>query len=152
MNDTAQLFVLAAVLALVAGVILAVWLIGAAVLQTMGLILVVAIGLAAVIAASALPIRAYRRRDMTGETHHYHDGTKTVVHETRVIDGRPAAQTDIKLLQLPAQPQAAAFPELLRASYQAGVFAQQGQPQPTPRADLTELDLTGDDWGGDITG
>ena len=49
----------------------------------LGLALVVALGLALVLAAAALPIRAWRRRDPTGETHHYHEGMRTVVKETR---------------------------------------------------------------------
>ncbi len=143
--------------------IFAMWQIGASALRDMGLILVSGITLALVIGASALPIRAWRRRDFTGD--HFHtDGTR-VIKETRIIDGRAPAQTDVKLLQLPAQPQGAMYPELLRAAYQAGRISPASsalsQPQAggayDPRAAYTEADLPdvgfdgGDEWGGDIT-
>lgn len=149
-------------LALGAALLLAVYLIGSETLRTLGLILVVAIALAVVIGASALPIRAWRRKDFTGD--HFHtDGTRTVIKETRVLDGRAPAQTDVKLLQLPAQPQGALYPELLRAAYQAGrisptsSFAQQqagGNYDPGAaytEAALPDVGFAGDEWSGDIT-
>ena len=122
--------------------------------------MVVAVALALVIAASALPIRSWRKRDYTGE-HRVTDGTRTIVKEVRVLDGRAPAQTDVKLLQLPAQPQGAMYPELLRAAYAAGRIsphsASLSQP-PTAASDygettlLPEIDPSDDPdgWTGDI--
>lgn len=149
-----QLLIALAV-ALVAGALLAVWLIGSEVLQTMGLILVIALALALVIAASALPIRSWKRRDFTGD--HYHtDGTRTVVKEVRVLDGRVAEGP--KLYQLPAQPQGTAFPDLLRAAFAAGATSlparsasRVGSDTDYTEADLPEVDL-GAEWSGDIKG
>lgn len=149
----AQLLI-ALALALVAGALLGVYLIGSETLRTMGLILVVAIALALVIGASALPIRMWRRKDQTGETHYVHDGTKTIVKEVRVLDGRVAEGP--KLYQLPAQPQGAAFPDLLRAAYAAGATAlparSSSRLEPEPdyaETDLPELNMA-DGWDGDI--
>lgn len=140
--------------------IFAMWQIGTSTLRTLGLILVGAIALALVIGASALPIRAWRRKDFTGD--HYHsDGTKTIVKEVRVIDGRQVTAPEVKLLQLPAQPQAGAYPELLRAAYQAGATtlparsASRWQPDPGDYSEtnIEEVDLTSPEgWNGDITG
>ena len=144
--------------------IFAMWQIGAGALRDLGLILVIGITLALVIGASALPIRAWRRRDFTGD--HYHtDGTKTVIRETRILDGRQLTQPEIKLLQMPAQPQGALYPELLRAAYQAGRISPQSstltQAQAggnyDPSATYSEADLPAvgfdaeDGWSGDIT-
>ena len=147
--------VVALALALVAGALLSVWLIGSDTLKTMGLILVGAVAFALVIGSLALPIRAWRRKDFVGD--HYHtDGTRTIVKETRVLDGRVAEGP--KLYQLPAQPQGTAFPDLLRAAYAAGARA---LPAPGSRptggeadyaeSDLREVDL-GAEWDGDIRG
>lgn len=147
--------VIALALALVAGGLLAVWMIGSEALKTMGLILVGAVALALVIAATALPIRSWRRKDFTGD--HFHtDGTKTIVKEVRVIDGRVAEGP--KLYQLPAQPQGTAFPDLLRAAYAAGATAlparsmnRVGADADYPEVELPEVDL-GAEWNGDIRG
>ena len=68
-----------------------------------------------------------------------------------MIDSRPAAAglaPQVKLLQLPAAPQGGAFPELLRAAYQAGTL--RGAPQEPPiDAELRELGPA--DWGDDLT-
>lgn len=151
----AQLLI-ALALALIAGALLGVYLIGSETLRTLGLILVVAIALAVVIGASALPIRAWRRKDNIGETH-YVDGTKTVIKEVRVLDGRVAEGP--KLYQLPAQPQGAAYPDLLRAAYRAGATSLparstsrlESEPE-YAEADIEELDLGADvnGWNGDI--
>jgi|GEM_PF-777677 len=121
MNEAAKSFLIALGLALVVALGLAVWLLGGDRLMTLALILIIALGLALVLAAAALPIRAWRRRDPTGETHHYHDGTHTVVKETRVLDGRVAEAP--KLYPLPPQPAGAFFPELLRTAYRAGMLS-----------------------------
>lgn len=133
----------------------AVYQIGSETLRTLGLILVVAIAIAVVIGASALPIRAWKRRDFTGD--HFHtDGTKTIVKEVRVLDGRAPAQTDIKLLQMPGQPPAGAFPDILRAAYRAGATTLPARSASAidpgyTEAEIDELDLSSPDgWSGDI--
>lgn len=159
-NGVGGQLLIALALALVAGILLAVYLIGSETLRTMGLILIGGITTALVIGASALPIRAWRRKDFTGE-HRITDGTRTVIKETRVLDGRAPAQTDVKLLQLPAQPQGTLYPELLQAAYRAGATALPGRTtQPVAlsdyeESDLAGLDLSGPDggpvgWDGDI--
>jgi hypothetical protein len=157
MNDLAKLFLLAVAAAILAAMVLAVWLIGEGTLRNLAYIFVGGLVLAAIIASSALPIRAHRKRDMTGETRIL-DGTRTIVRETKVLDGRAPAQTDVKLLQLPQQPQGGAWPELLRASWQAGLLAnpRQGAGNGASSAngqDLAEFDFRGggDSWDGDIT-
>ena len=157
MSDVTRLALLIIGGAFLLAVALAIWLIGADRLFILALILVGSIGMAAIIASSALPIRAARKRDMTGETRVL-DGTRTVIRETKVLDGRAPAQTDVKLLQLPAQPQAAAWPELLRASYQAGLLGNGQRSETIPARGLPDVDMTGGEWdystgewGGDIT-
>lgn len=154
-SETAKgfLLVVAAALLLALGVFL--FLVGAETLRLVALVIGGAIAAAVILGASALPIRAYRRRDMTGETHHYHEGTKTIVRETRVIDGRAVTSPEVKLLQLPAQPAGGAFPELLRAAFQAGALTDGRQTYQPAQADreLRELDLDpdSDGWEGDVT-
>lgn len=158
MSDTTRLFLLAVLVAVLGALGLALWLIGAETLRTLAFILVGAVALAVILAASALPIRAARKKDMTGETRIL-DGTRTVVRETRVLDGRQALAPEVKLLQLPQQPTGGAWPELLRASYQAGLLGnprqtiEQGAERSAAGQDLAEFDLTGggDEWGGDIS-
>lgn len=142
MNDAAKGFFIALGLALVVALGLAVWLLGSERLMTLGLIFVTGLTLALVFAAASLPIRAFRRRDQTGETHYVHDGTKTIVRETRILDGRQVTAPEVKLLQLPAQAQGGAFPELLRAAYQAGTLGNPAQRQAEAPidAELHEVD------------
>jgi hypothetical protein len=151
-SKTVSGLAIALALAMIGAALLATWLIGAERLRVMGMILISGVTVAAVLAASALPIRAYRKKDMTGETRIL-DGTRTIVKEVRIIDGRPAPQApEVKLLQLPAAPNGAAFPELLRAAWQAG---QLGQSTPAPRqltADDADV-IDSDDpnlWGGSV--
>ena len=120
--------------------------------------------MAAIIAASALPIRAAKKKDPTNETRVL-DGTRTVIRETKVLDGRAMTSPEVKLLQIPAQPAGGAWPELLRASYQAGLLGNGQRAATVPSSELAEYDLTGggngagaDDWydpagewGGNIT-
>jgi len=142
MKDTAKYFYLVLGLALVVAFGLAVRLLGGDRIMTLALILVVGLAVAGIAAAVSLPIRAWRKRDgVPIEKHVYHEGTKTVVRE-RVIDNRPAP------LQLPAPQQPfGVFPELLRASYRAGILAQPGE---VADAEVRELGAS-DDWQGDIT-
>jgi len=139
-GETLSGLVVALAVALVGAALLAVWLIGAETLRTLALILISGLVLAAVVAAAALPIRAWKSKDNTGEKHFYHDGTKTVVRE-RVIDARPA----LPALPAPQQPTWGVFPELLRASYRAGLLAQPGD---VVNAEVRELPADG--WDGDI--
>jgi hypothetical protein len=154
-SDTAKGFLLAVAVALLAALGVFLWLVGAETLRTVALVISGALALALTLGASALPIRAYRRKDLTGETHHYHDGTKTIVKEVRVIDGRQSVAPEVKLLQLPAQAPGGAFPELLRAAYAAGTMRlpDRRQEEPAIDAELRELDLDPDrdGWEGDIT-
>lgn len=146
MNDTTRLFLIGVTAAIIGALALAIWMIGADRLFTLALIFVGGVVLAGLVAASALPIRAARKKDPTGETRIL-DGTRTIVKETKVLDGR--APADVKLLQLPPQPQGGAWPELLRASWQAGLLANPKQPK---AQDPQDFDFTGDNdgWGGDI--
>jgi len=155
MNDVTRLALLIIGGAFLLALALCVWLIGADRLFILALIFVCALGLAAILAASALPLRAWRKRDLTGEAHHYHDGTRTI-EKVHTIDGRAVTSPEVKLLQLPAQPQGGAWPELLRAAYTAGALGSGQQPGATVvrGQDLAEYDLTGDGdgWAGDISG
>jgi len=133
-------------LALAAAAALAVFLIGGDRLFILGAVLVGGLVVAGIIAALAFAIRAYRKNDALPviEKHFYHEG-RQIIRE-RVIDNRPAAAPDVRLLQLPAAPQGGAFPELLRAAYQAGTL--RGAPQEAPiNAELRELGPA--DWGDD---
>ncbi len=147
MNDAARGFLIALGLALVVALGLAVWLLGGDRLMTLALILVSALALAGVLAAAALPIRAWKRRDPTGETHHYHDGTRTVVKETRVLDGRVAEAP--RFYPLPPQPAGTCFPELMRAAYRAGMLNAPVTETNTEPAAIKALPSDG--WDGDIT-
>jgi hypothetical protein len=143
-GKTVSGLVVGAALALVVAIALAVFMIGAETLRTLGVIFVVGLALALVVGASALPIRAYRRKDQTGETHYVHDGTKTIVRETRILDGRAIEAP--KLYQLPAQAQAGAFPELLRAAFSAGALGSRSETA----VDAEVRELAPDEWTGDI--
>jgi hypothetical protein len=146
-SETVSGLGIALALALIAGALLAVWLIGSERLFILAVILIGGLVVAGIIAASAFAIRAYRKTDNPPviEKHVYHEG-RQIIRE-RVIDGRQALAPEVKLLQLPAQAQGGAFPELLRAAYQAGTL--RGAPQEAPiDAELRELGPA--DWGGDL--
>lgn len=132
-------------LSLVGGGIFAVWLIGGETMRTIAYILAGALALALVLAASALPIRAWKRRDNEPvKEHYYHDGTKVI--EKHTIDGRQVNAPDIKLLQLPQQASGFAFPELMRSAYRAGLLAE------TPQTTQPEPVNFGEQWDGEIEG
>lgn len=141
-------------LALIAGAITTAVLLGRDLLFILASVIVSALSIAVVIGAAALAIRAYRRNDNPPMIeHHYHDGTRTVIKETRVLDGREVTTPEVKLLQLPAQAQAGAFPELLHAAFQAGALrgAAPIQAEPPIEAEVTEIDPGNpsawrDDW------
>lgn len=136
--------------AVTAMMVFAIWQIGSEFLRTLALILVAALAIGIVLVASALPIRAWRRRDATGETR-IMDGTKTVIRETRVIDGRSIEAP--KLYQLPSQAQGAMFPDLLRAAMQAGAIGSRSQAANNEyiEAEVHELGPEPEGWDGDIT-
>jgi len=161
-GSTLQGFLLAIAVAMLAAGGVFFYLVGSETLRTVALIISIGITGALILGASALPIRAYRRKDPTNETHYVHDGTKTVVKETRVIDGRSITSPEVKLLQLPAQHQGAAFPELLRAAFAAGQLTDGRTNQPASGAQVgpEEADATlrewnlaadSDGWDGDVT-
>lgn len=136
MKDILRLGLLIVAVALVGGLIFAISLIGAETVKLLATLLVAGLILAGLILASALPIRAWRKNDAAPVE-------RQVIREVRVIDNRPAP-----LPQLPA-PQPApfgVFPELLRASYQAGRRAQ--PPGDTVEAEYRPIE---DGWTGDIT-
>lgn len=119
-----ELGILAA-LGLGGALVFALWWMGRDHVRLLALLLIAGLLMIGLVGMSALPIRAYRKKDATGETHHYvHDGTKTIVRE-RVLDGR--AQGDVRLLQLPQTGSQAVFPEMLSAAYRSGMLARQSQ-------------------------
>lgn len=134
-------------LAAVGGLLFTLWLVGPETLRTVLGVLTGALALALVLAASALPIRAWKRRDNEPVVeHHYHDGTTKVI-EKHTIDGRQINQPDIKLLQLPAQGSGMAFPELMRSAYRAGLLAEHNPETTQPQ----EVNFGGQ-WDGEIEG
>jgi hypothetical protein len=140
-SDTLAGLVVALAVALVGGALLAVWLIGAETLRIMGLVLIGGLALAGIVAATALPIRAWRKRDgVPIEKHVFHEG-RQVIRE-RVIDSRPA----LPVLPGPQQAPFGVFPELLQASYRAGLLA---QPGAVVDAEVRALGPA-DGWNGDI--
>jgi len=145
-SETVSGLGIALALALIVALGVFLFLVGSAVLQTVALVIGGAVAAAVVLVASSFPIRAYRRKDATGETHYVHDGTRTVIKE-RILDGR--AIESPKLYQLPAQPSGAFYPELMRAAFTAGALGQRAGGE-TVDAEVREL--TADEWSGDING
>jgi len=146
-SETVSGLGIALAVALVAAALLAVYLIGGDRLYVLAAVLVGGLVLAGVLAGLALVIRAYRKNDAPPviEKHIYHEG-RQIIRETRVIDGRQALAPEVKLLQLPAQAPGGAFPELLRAAYQAGTL--RAAPEEAP-IDAELRDLGPADWGED---
>jgi hypothetical protein len=137
MKDVTVGLIIILAVALVGGVIFAISLIGSAALTVLATLLIGGLVLAGLIAVSALPIRAWRKNDAKPIE-------RQVIREVHILDNRPAP-----LPQLPAsqQPSFGVFPELLRASYQAGQLA-------APHGETVDAQVThlsGDDWTGDIT-
>jgi hypothetical protein len=136
MKETANILLLILAVALVGALIFGLWLIGREAVMVLAGLFVGGLVLIGIIAAAALPIRAWRKNDAAPIE-------KQVIREVRILDNRPAQAP-----QLPAPQQApfGVFPELLRASYQAGQLA-------APRGEIVEGEakrLDGADWTGDI--
>lgn len=139
-------------LAIAATLAFALWMIGAEFVRTLAVILVAGLTVALVLVASAFPVKAWRMPRTPPpvvEKHIIHDGTRTV--ERHTLDGRTALAP--RLFQLPSQPQATGFPELLRAAYQSGMNTEQPAELPVdaevrrlPDRDEAEFDS----WGGEI--
>ncbi len=131
----------------------ALWLIGAEFVRVLAVILVAGLTLALVLVASAFPVKAWRVPHTPPplvEKHIIHDGTRTV--ERHTLDGRTALAP--RLFQLPTQPQATSFPELLRAAYQSGTSAVQRPDELPVDAEVRRLpdydQSEYDSWGGEI--
>jgi hypothetical protein len=149
-SETVSGLGIALAVALVAAALLAVYLIGGDRLFILAAALVGGLVGAGILAGLALVIRAYRKNDNPPviERHTYHEG-RQIIRETRVIDGRQVTAPEVKLLQLPAAPQGGAFPELLRAAYQAGTL--RAAPTEAP-LDAELRDLGPADWDDDPPG
>lgn len=124
-------------LALVAGAIFTVWLVGAETMKVLVGLIVGGLLLIGLVAAAALPIRAWKKNDAKPIE-------KQVIREVRILDNRPAPMPQ---LPPPPQPPFGVFPELLRASYQAGrLSARSGEV-----VDAEVREVPADGWDGDIT-
>lgn len=137
MKDIVPALLVILALALIGGTIFAINLIGPAALTVLATLLIGGLVLAGIVAATALPIRAWKKNDAAPIE-------KQVIREVRVIDSRPQPMPQ---LPAPQQPPFGIFPELLRASYQAGQLA-------APRSDVVEAEvrqLSSGGWEGDIT-
>jgi hypothetical protein len=153
-SETVSGLGIALALALIVATALAVFLIGGDRLYVLAAVLVggaVGMGL---LFGLAVVIRAYRKNDSPPviEKHTYHEG-RQIIRETKVIDGRQINSPEIKLLQLPAAPQAGVFPEMLRAAFQSGLLRAPQQPQDAT-GELRPVDFDGEDdesWTVDST-
>ena len=97
---------IALALALIVALALAVYLIGGDRLFILGAALVGGVVCAGILAGLALLVRAFRKNDNPPVIERYHtDGTKTIIHETKILDGRAIEAP--KLYQLPSQPSGA---------------------------------------------
>lgn len=105
-------------LGVVAGVIYALYLIGAETIRTVVYILAVPAGLALILLAAALVVRVWRT-NIQPEKQVYHHTWET--RYVPVPDARLAPPTPA-LSQLPAQAAGPAYPELLRAAFLAGAL------------------------------
>ena len=117
----------AVVLVLAAGMIYALWLIGAETARLLAMVLVGGVLLVALVWASQFPLRAWRSNQQP-ERHIYHERVREV-HHVPVPDARLP-----QLPQLPTyrSPEAPAYPELMRSLFLAG---QIGAGSPTASED-----------------
>lgn len=162
-NNNLLIITLALAGALLLALIFAMWQIGRDRIYTLLLILTSGVAITLLTIGAAVAIRMWRKNDSPPVIErHFTDGTRTIVKEVKVLDGRAPSQTDVKLLQLPAAPSAGAFPEILRAAFSAGATAlpSPSTHRPDPgyiEAEIDEQDLAdlrdwGDGWEGDIRG
>jgi len=108
----------------------------------------VAIGVLIVlaIAASALPIRAWKTREGP------HERERIIEKHTHTIDGRTADAPKIYTIGQQPQGFGGMFPNLLRAAYLAGERQVMGE-QPVLEAEVEDvIDGGWSEWNGPITG
>jgi hypothetical protein len=116
------------------------WLIGGPTLRIVALIVGACGGVALLAVGAALVIRAWRKNDNPPAVIERH-----YTLERHTLDGRQIEAP--KLYQLSAPPSGGAFPDLLRAAYQAGAL----RPQEPP-VDGQARELSPDEWDGHIGG
>ena len=135
------IMVAAAVLALIGGVIYALWLIGAETARALAFLLLGGGLLVGLVWAAQFPLRAWRSNQQP-ERHIYHDRVREI-HHVPVPDSRvtPALPTLPAARSLESPP---AYPELLRAAFLAGVYGSQISAQGAS-TELAPWD-TADDW------
>ena len=116
------IIVAAAVLALIGGVIYALWLMGAETARALAFLLLGGGLLVGLVWAAQFPLRAWRSNQQP-ERHIYPDRVREIhhvpVHESRVTPAVPTLSTPRSLESPPA------YPELLRAAFLAGVYGSQ---------------------------
>lgn len=144
MSHSARILALlsaAAALALIGGVIYALWLIGAETARALAFLLLGGGLLVGLVWAAQFPLRAWRSNQQP-ERHIYHDRVREIHHvpvpDPRVTPSLPALPTARPLETPPA------YPELLRAAFLAGVYGSQIGAQGTA-TELAPWDA-GDDW------
>jgi len=112
----------AAVLALIGGVIYALWLIGAETARSLAFLLLGGGLLVGLVWTAQFPLRAWRSNQQP-ERHIYHDRVREIHHvpvpDPRVTPSLPALPT-MRPAEIPP-----AYPELLRAAFLAGVYGSQ---------------------------
>lgn len=127
--------------ALVAALGIGLWLIGAETLRVMGLILTVGLVAVGLTGALALVVRAWRKNDSLPIERQ----VVREVRETRILDGREPAP------QSPAQAPFGVFPEMLRASYRAGLLSGREDAGEVVEAEVRQLPARDRSlWMGDI--
>lgn len=131
----------AAVLALIGGVIYALWLIGAETTRALAFLLLGGGLLVGLVWAAQFPLHAWRSNQQP-ERHIYHDRVREIHHvpvpDSRVTPALPTLPTSRSLESPPA------YPELLRAAFLAGVYGSQVGAQGAS-TELAPWDA-GDDW------
>ena len=131
----------AAVLALIGGVIYALWLIGAETARALAYLLLGGGLLVGLVWAAQFPLRAWRSNQQP-ERHVYHDRVREIHHvpvpDPRITSSLPALPT-VRAVEAPP-----AYPVLLRAAFLAGVYGSQIGAQGTA-TELAPWDA-GDDW------
>ena len=132
--------VIALAVALVVALGMAGVMIGAQTLRVLAVVLVSGLVVVGLLCGAALVVRAYRKNDAKPIE-------RQVIREVRIIDrAGPAPQ----LPTLHPEP-FGVFPELLRASYRAGLLSGQDGRGDVVEAEVHQLHADGRSWGGDIT-